>query len=91
MGAQPVLPDDGVDNVVDTDDDTGIALANVSRQITITDICDPERPSANCPTPGTNPVMIRQIDVTIFYRVGPNLQRQEKSSTVITNYYTTTP
>jgi type II secretory pathway pseudopilin PulG len=91
VGPQPVLPDDGVDNVVGTDDDTGTALVNFSRQITITDVCDPERPSANCPTPGTNPVMIRQVDVTIFYRVGKNLQRQEKATTVITNYYTTTP
>lgn len=84
-GQQQILADTGPDNVVGTADDTGAVMFNYKRQITITDICDPTRPSPNCPTPGTYPVRVRQVDVVIYYNVG-TLQRLEKATSVITTF-----
>lgn len=84
-GFQDVLSDAGPDEVVGTADDTGTVITGFRRQIAITDICDPDRPSYNCPTPGPRPVMIRSVEVTVNYYVG-GIQRQERLATILTNY-----
>jgi type II secretory pathway pseudopilin PulG len=52
------------------------------RKIVITDVNDPDRPS---PPYGSNPVMIRRVDITIRYP-GAGGIREEKVSTIMTNY-----
>ncbi len=85
-GFQPVRLDAGPDEVIGTADDTGTVVQGLSRQIVITDICDPDRPSPIiCSPPGTLPVRMRSVTVTITYDVGA-LQRQETLVTVLTNY-----
>jgi len=83
-GRNPIRLDDGTDKVYGTADDTGDVMPNFERQIKITDICDPERPSANCPVPGSYPVMMRLVEVSIFYQ-GVGLWREEKITTLVTN------
>lgn len=94
----PVRENAGWDGVVGTIDDAcpegsacsdGVHPANNSnvvngfyRKVVITDINDPDRPS---PPFGTWPVMIRRIDITIKY-AGAGGMREEKVSTIITNY-----
>lgn len=87
-GNQPVLTDAGPDEVIGTADDTGTTVQGLQRQIVITDICDPERPSPVCSPPGTLATRIRSISVTVTYGVG-GLQRQEKLETVLSNYEVT--
>lgn len=84
-GVHSVRTNAGPDQVLGTGDDTGDVAAGLQRQIVITDICDPDRPSANCATPGPFPVMIRSVQVTFTYFVGA-VQRQEVLTTVLTNY-----
>lgn len=84
-GFQEVSADAGPDEVVGTADDSGAVIAELQREIVITDICDPQRPSYNCPIPGTLPVKFRAVQVTITYFAGP-VQRQEILSTVLTDY-----
>jgi type II secretory pathway pseudopilin PulG len=92
-GVQPILAEAGDDNIIATCDDTGTPVLGFSREIIITDICDPDRPSPNCTQtadsvdPGTNPVMIRQIVVNIFFTTSFG-QRRQSISSVITNYAT---
>lgn len=86
VGFQPVRVDAGPDEVIGTPDDTGATVSQLRRQIVITDVCDPDRPSPTiCSPAGTQPVRIRSVRVTITYNVG-GLQRQEQLSTVLTNY-----
>ena len=80
IGRQQIFSDPGPDRVVGTSDDGGTPLQGFQRQITISDYDDPERPRAN-----GFPIMMRRIDVTIFYYVG-GIQRQETVSTMISNY-----
>lgn len=87
----------GADRVFGTPDDSGDIIPGFQRRIIITDLCDPDRPSANCvpcatlnPAPncapvGNNPVMMRRVDVTIWYQVN-NARRTENASTIITDY-----
>lgn len=84
-GFQPVLTNAGPDQVIGTADDNGPVVAGYQRRIVITDQCDADRPSANCVPPGTFPVRIRSVQVTITYFVGA-IQRQEVLTTVLTNY-----
>lgn len=84
-GLQPVLPGAGPDEILGTADDTGTPLTGLRRQIIITDQCDPDRPSYNCPTPGLSKVRIRTVQVSVTYYVG-SLARQEQISTVVTDY-----
>jgi Tfp pilus assembly protein PilV len=84
-GFNSVMSQAGPDEVVGTADDTGTPSVDYQRQITITDICDPDRPSYNCPTPGTAPVRMRSVQVAVTYFVG-RLQRQEVVTTVLTDY-----
>jgi type II secretory pathway pseudopilin PulG len=78
-GPQPITTDPGLDGAVGTADDTGTIIPRFQRQITITDINDPQRPSP------PNPIMIRRIDVSVFYQTSIS-QRVETVSTIVTNY-----
>jgi type II secretory pathway pseudopilin PulG len=84
-GFNSVTDGAGPDEVIGTADDNGSAVPGFSREIVITDQCDVDRPSANCPTPGTWPVKIRTVKVTVGYFVG-GLRRSEQISTVLTDY-----
>lgn len=88
VGFQPVKTDAGADEVIGTADDTGSTISGLRRQILITDVCDLDRPSYNCPTPGTAAVRVRKVQVTVTYYVGA-LQRQEQLTTVMTDYAVT--
>ena len=87
-GEQVVRADAGNDEVLGTADDTGATIQGMTREIVITDQCDPSRPSPNCPTPGTSAVRIRTVVVTIRYFVG-QIRRQEVLTTVLTDYAVT--
>lgn len=94
-GFNPVRTDIGWDGVAGTVDDacpgsgacvvsgrpdnTSALVNGFQRQIVISDIADPERPSP------PNPITRRRIDVTIKYFVN-QATRQETTSTIITNY-----
>lgn len=84
-GFQNVRTDAGPDEVVGTNDDTGAVIPGYQREIVITDQCDVDRPSSNCPTPGTWPVKIRTVRITVRYFVG-TIQRNEEILTVLTDY-----
>lgn len=87
-GEQAVRADAGSDEVLGTADDSGATIPGLTREIVITDQCDPDRPSPNCPTPGTLAVRIRTVAVTIRYYVG-QIRRQEVLTTVLTDYAVT--
>jgi len=84
-GSQPVTLDAGPDDLLGTADDTGTPVGQLRRQITITDICDPDRPSAICNPAGFARVRMRSVDVVVTYNVGAT-QRQERLTTVLTDY-----
>lgn len=84
-GVQEVRSDAGPDRVIGTADDTGAVIPGFTRQIVITDVCDPDRPSPNCPTPGTAAVRIRTVQVTINY-FASNVPNQEVLTTVLSDY-----
>jgi len=84
-GANNVLTDPGPDEVVGTADDTGDPLKQFQRTVTITDICDPDRPSYNCPTPGTLPVRMRTVDIAVTYIMGQQVNT-ERIQTILTDY-----
>jgi type II secretory pathway pseudopilin PulG len=84
-GFQPVFEDAGADEVIGTADDTGTVVDGLQRQIEITDICDPERPSPICTPPGTMDVKMRSVTIIVTYWVGM-LERQEQVMTVLTDY-----
>jgi len=80
-----VKPDPGPDEVIGTADDTGTDVQGFQRQIVITDICDPQRPSYNCVPVGNLAVKMRSVDITVNYFVG-SIPRQERLTTVLTDY-----
>ncbi|MEQ1762662.1 MAG: hypothetical protein ABL984_05875 [Pyrinomonadaceae bacterium] len=95
-GTQPVRIGTGPDNIFGTADDNGAVIPGMTREIIITDECDPDRPSPNCvpctPTvtpncapPGVAPVRIRSLVVTVRYFAG-RIPRQETLTTVLTDY-----
>lgn len=84
-GEQSLYLSPGPDQVVGTADDNGSLAADMKRQIVITDICDPDRPSYNCSPAGINPIMMRRISVTISYYAG-RAKLTETVSTVLTRY-----
>lgn len=84
-GMQNVTDSAGPDEIFGTADDTGTPMQAMQRQIIITDQCDPERPSYNCPIPGTSKVRVRTVQVIIRYFVGA-LAREERLTTVLTDY-----
>jgi prepilin-type N-terminal cleavage/methylation domain-containing protein len=84
-GFQQVRADAGPDEVIGTADDAGPVIPGYEREIVITDQCDVDRPSPNCPTPGTWPVKVRTVQITVRYFVGTS-QRNERTTTVLTDY-----
>ena len=84
-GYQDVRSDAGADEVIGTADDSGAIVSGYQREIVITDQCDPDRPSPNCPTPGTWKVKVRSVQVNVRYFVGVS-QRTETLTTVLTDY-----
>ena len=70
----------GPDRVVGNADDTP-PVDGFLRSITITNIPDPDRPTAA--------ITLRQIDVTIIYQMG-NTQQRETVTTYAANYRTST-
>ena len=89
-GLQPVYATPGVDQIFGTPDDGSDSpgskpIPGFQRQILITDQCDLQRPSANCPTPGTYSVRVRTVVITVTYFVG-TIQRQEQLATTLTDY-----
>lgn len=84
-GIQPIKPDPGPDQISGTADDTGTPVNGYTREIVIKDECDVDRPSYNCPTPGTFAVKIRSIKVRVFYFVG-RIQKEENLTTILTEY-----
>ena len=88
VGLQPVYLNAGPDEVIGTADDNGTQVAGLQRQIVITDVCDPDRPSAVCSPPGTSATRIRSVTVTVTYPVGAIL-RQEVLKTVLADYAVT--
>lgn len=87
-GFNPINLNAGPDQVIGTADDDGPLVDGLSRQITITNICDPDRPSPGCNPPGVSRIRMRTVEVTIAYFVG-KIQRQEKLTTVLTDYAVT--
>lgn len=94
-GWTPIREDSGADGVAGTADDgcptnsfcnnangtqnTSPEVRGFERQIIITDVNDPERP-----TP-PNPIMQKRIDITIRFRANQAV-RQQVISTMLTNY-----
>ena len=85
IGMQDVRPNAGPDEVLGTADDTGTPSVSLRRQIVITDVCDPDRPSYKCSPAGAAAVRIRTVQVTVRYFVG-SLARDEQITTVLTDY-----
>ena len=85
IGFQPVTLDAGADEVIGTADDSGPTVAQLQRQIVITDLCDPDRPSPNCTPSGFARIRMRTVGVTVTYNVG-GLRRQEQLTTILTDY-----
>jgi hypothetical protein len=91
-GDRVFFPTAGPDGIIGTGDDAAGSDGSVgtsddippidgfSRQITITNIPDPDRPTAA--------ITLRQIDVTISYRLGTS-QYREIMTSYVANYRTT--
>lgn len=84
-GFQPVRLDAGTDQVIGTSDDTGIIVGQLQRQIVITDLCDPDRPSSICTPAGFARIRMRSVAVTVAYFVG-GLRLEEQATTILTDY-----
>jgi Tfp pilus assembly protein PilV len=93
-GRSPIRESAGADGIIGTADDacsgTGpccagavcnnsTVLKGFQRQIVITDINDPDRPSPAWP------IMMRRVEITIFYHTPASIQ-EEKVATIITSY-----
>jgi prepilin-type N-terminal cleavage/methylation domain-containing protein len=87
-GFQIVLANAGADEVIGTADDAGAGNIGYSRQIEISDICDLDRPSPICAVPGTWPVRLRKVVVTVRYFVG-SAEREESVTSILTDYAVT--
>lgn len=85
IGLQSVTVDAGPDEVIGTADDNGAIVPQIQRQIVITDLCDPDRPSSICTPAGFARIRMRSVAVTVIYNVG-GLQRQELLTTILTDY-----
>ncbi|MDQ3801875.1 MAG: hypothetical protein M3384_20825 [Acidobacteriota bacterium] len=84
-GENPVTTEAGTDGIMGTADDTGAVMPGFTREIIITDECDPDRPSYNCTPPGNMAVRIRSVEIIVNYYVGA-IQRRERLATILTNY-----
>ena len=90
-GPQPIYPTFGKDGIVGTADDgwgpdgiagnsdDTVATVEMQREIRITPLIDPDRPTA--------PISLRQIDVIIYYNLGySTVRRQEQFTSYIASY-----
>jgi type II secretory pathway pseudopilin PulG len=90
-GPQPIYPTFGKDGIVGTVDDgwgadgiagnsdDGVASVEMQREIKITPLIDPDRPTA--------PISLRQIDVIIYYNLGySTVRRKEQFTSYIASY-----
>jgi hypothetical protein len=68
----------GADGIVGNSDDSP-AIDGFTRQITITNVVDPDRPAA--------PISLRQVDVTVSYWLGKS-QYRETMTSYVANYRT---
>lgn len=68
----------GPDGIVGTSDDS-TPIDGFIRQVTITNVPDPDRPAA--------PISLRQVDVTISYNIGKS-QYRETMTSYVANYRT---
>ncbi len=84
-GMQSVLPGAGPDQVLGTADDNGIPIPGVRREIIITDLCDPDRPSTACTPAGDNPIKMRSVQISVIYYIG-TAEFTETINTVLTDY-----
>jgi type II secretory pathway pseudopilin PulG len=86
-GEQDVRLNAGPDNLLGTGDDDGPLVPNMTRQITIVDECDPDRPSPApvCNPAGINPVRMRSVIVTVRY-LANSIRQTESLRTVLTDY-----
>lgn len=85
-GPHEVHENAGFDQVIGTPDDDGPVVPGFEREITITDLCDPDRPSANCDPPSNlYAVRMRQVDVVVRYFVG-TVRQEERVRTILTDY-----
>ena len=88
-GPHEVHENAGFDQVIGTPDDDGAVVPGFEREITITDLCDPDRPSMNCSPPSNlYAVRMRQVDVVVRYFVGQR-RNEERIRTVLTDYSAT--
>jgi hypothetical protein len=78
-GKKPFYPSPGPDGLMGTSDDTGTPYPDLEREITITDVQDPNRP-----TP-PNPITERRVSVTVYYKV-KGFTRQVTLTTNVCNY-----
>lgn len=72
-GKRDITPERGADNIIGTIDDTGAAIPNFKRQITIENTADGGGDA-------------RLVTVMIFYTVGGGIEREEKIKTIVTNH-----
>ncbi len=87
-GFNPVYLNAGPDQIIGTADDNGPLVNGLSRQIAITNVCDADRPSPGCNPAGIFRIRVRTVEVNIRYFVG-EIQRNEKLTTVLTDYAVT--
>ena len=88
-GKQNIYPSFGKDGIVGTADDAwgpdgvqgnsddGVPAVGMQREIKVTGLVDPDRPTA--------PITLRQIDVIIYYKQG-SIERQEIFTSYIASY-----
>lgn len=86
VGFQSVTENPGHDQIWGTADDSGPVIDGFRRQVTITDVCDPDRPSPNCDPPSSqHTVRIRRVEVLVNYFIGAT-PYQERATTILTDY-----
>jgi type II secretory pathway pseudopilin PulG len=77
-GPQPIRPNVGPDGFVATADDTGTPVSGFVREIVI-------KPPVGTADPNTEYKTLRQIDVTVYYKVG-GAPREQTVTTYMSNY-----
>jgi type II secretory pathway pseudopilin PulG len=82
-GVQNILTSSGTDGIFGTSDDTGSVVSGYTRQIAITNVNDANTDEIDDTT--GFPVSLRQITVTVFYKVRGK-QRQVSLTTFIGDY-----
>jgi len=78
-GRRPFYPSPGADGLMGTGDDTGTPYPEFEREITITNVEDPNRPSP------PNAISERKVSVTVYYKV-KGFTRQVTLTTNVCDY-----